>query len=117
MPHSAPQLLSDLTHVVIAAIATHLVMSLSQTLMRYKPGPTPWEAIFIATTSTSTTLTVPETIWSRGITFYWLRVLLVFGFDRKLPNCGVLRWVAASSDQTGQDKLFDRARVNFVQYT
>src|ERR1700676_4577504 len=38
MPQSAAQLLSDLTLVVITAVATHLVMSLSQTLMHYKLG-------------------------------------------------------------------------------
>jgi sterol desaturase/sphingolipid hydroxylase (fatty acid hydroxylase superfamily) len=38
MPQSAAQLLSNLTLVVITAVATHLVMSLSQTLMHYKLG-------------------------------------------------------------------------------
>jgi hypothetical protein len=51
------------------------------------------------------------------LVIYWLRVFPAFRSDRKPRKCGVLRWVAASSDQTGQDKLFDRARVNFVQYT
>jgi hypothetical protein len=48
---------------------------------------------------------------------FWLRVFPAFGFGLKLRKCGSLRWVAASGNQTGQDKLFDSARVNFVQYT
>ena len=48
---------------------------------------------------------------------YWLRVFPALGFGRKPRKCGVLRWMAAPSDQTGQDRLFDRARVNFVQHT
>jgi hypothetical protein len=47
--------------------------------------------------------------------YYWLRVCPAFGFGQKLRKCGGLRWMATSSDQTGQDKLSDRASVNFVQ--
>ena len=51
------------------------------------------------------------------ILYYSLRVFPPFGFDQKLRSCGVPRWMAVSSDQTGQDKLFDHARVNFGQHT
>ena len=68
MIQTASRLLPELSLILMAAVATHLVMSFAQTLMHYKLGHHPMAVSSSATTSTSTTPIIPRIISSHGHT-------------------------------------------------